>query len=132
MTPKQEKAFIRSFKRFQKDMWKNSASKGFHAADDIRCKNRKCPIPEKYTDARIGLRLKLIVSELAEALEALRVGNPPDSHILDYSGMEAEMADAIIRIADLAYQNDYRLAEAIIAKAAYNKTRKPMHGGKRF
>ena len=89
-------AFIDAFKEFQKQMWENSESKGFHQAD------KDAFSTAAQNQARISQRLMLIVSELAEAMEALRHGNPPDSHIPEFSGMEAELADAIIRIADLA------------------------------
>ena len=121
-----EQAFIDAFKEFQKQMWENSESKGFHQAD------KDAFSTAAQNQARISQRLMLIVSELAEAMEALRHGNPPDSHIPEFSGMEAELADAIIRITDLAQQQDLRLAEAIVAKAAYNAKREFMHGGKKF
>lgn len=71
-------------------------------------------------------------SELSEALEALRHGNPPDNHIPEFSGVEAEYADTIIRIMDMAAAKGYRVAEALIAKVEYNKTRPYMHGNKKF
>ena len=71
-------------------------------------------------------------SELSEALQALRNGNPPDDHIPEFTGVEAELADVIIRIMDVAAAMDYRIAEALIAKFEYNKKRSYKHGGKKF
>jgi len=79
-----------------------------------------------------GELLMLIVTELAESCEALRHGNPPDDKIPEFSGAEAELADACIRIFDMAAARGYRLGEAIIAKHKFNATREKMHGGKKF
>ena len=77
-----------------------------------------------------GELIALMHSELSEALEAIRHGNPPDNHIPEFSGAEAELADCCIRIFDMAGEHGYRLGEAIIAKMAYNKTRPNKHGKK--
>jgi hypothetical protein len=79
-----------------------------------------------------GEALMLVVTEIAEAMEGLRAHNPPDDKIghLGYSAMEAECADAVIRLMDLCQARGWRLAEAIEAKLAYNRTRAFKHGGK--
>ena len=76
--------------------------------------------------------LSLIHSEISEALEFLRHGNTPDDKIPEFSGVEAELADCIIRIMDLAKARGWRIAEALVCKAEFNKTRQIKHGGKRF
>ena len=79
-----------------------------------------------------GEKIALIHSELSEALEALRRGNSSDSHIPEFSGLEAELADAVIRIMDYALYHNLHLAEAIQAKREYNSHREFKHGGKLF
>lgn len=79
-----------------------------------------------------GEKIALMHSELSEALDALRHGNPPSDHIPEFSGVEEELADTIIRIMDYAQHKGLRVAEALIAKAAFNDARPYRHGGKRF
>jgi len=96
-----------------------------------------------------GELIALIHSELSEALEALRHGDPPDEHLNkanaqhptsnaqrrmkeQFRSAETEMADAIIRIMDMGVARGWRIAEALVAKMAFNETRPHRHGGKRF
>ena len=76
--------------------------------------------------------MMLMVTEIAEACEAERIGNPPDDKIPEFNGVESELADVIIRIMDFAKGRDYKVAEALIAKIEFNKTREKKHGNKKF
>lgn len=76
--------------------------------------------------------LALIHSEISEALEALRHGNPPDDKISVYSGLEAELADAVLRIMIMGHAKNLNIGGAILAKMEYNKGREYRHGGKAF
>ena len=75
-----------------------------------------------------GTLIALIMSEAAEALEALRKGNGPDEHCPQFSGAEVELADVIIRIMDMAEARGWDVAGAIVAKHEFNKTRPYKHG----
>jgi len=79
-----------------------------------------------------GEMLCLMHSEISEALENIRHGCPPDDKIPEFKGVEAELADTVIRIMDAAHARGWRVAEAIIAKMEMNKTRERFHGGKKF
>lgn len=74
------------------------------------------------TQERVGDKLMLIVSEIAEAKEGHRKGLM-DDHLPDRPMIEVELADAMIRIGDLAGALGLDLGGAVIAKMRYNQTR---------
>lgn len=74
-------------------------------------------------DRNFGEALMLVVSELGEAIEAKRHGN--EAHVAE------ELADAVIRIFDLAEGFGYYLEQAMTRKHEVNKMRPYLHG-KRF
>ncbi len=90
-----------------------AASKGFH--DKPR---------------NIGECLMLIVSELGEALEAMRAGNPPCEKCPEISAFDEEMADATIRILDTCHEFGVDLDKAVTVKSKYNEGRARLHGKK--
>jgi NTP pyrophosphatase (non-canonical NTP hydrolase) len=75
-----------------------------------------------------GEALALIHSEVSEALEALREGNPPSEKAPGFSCVEEECADVLIRIMDLAAGRGWDVAGALLAKVEHNAGRPPMHG----
>jgi NTP pyrophosphatase (non-canonical NTP hydrolase) len=82
------------------------------------------------TDRGDAEAIALMHSELSEALESIRSGSGPDDKIPEFSGVEAEFADCIIRIMDTAQMRGYRVAEALVAKMEYNQSRPYKHGKK--
>lgn len=67
-------------------------------------------------------KIALIHSEISEALEGLRK-NLNDSHLPHRKSIEVELADALIRIFDLAGQLNLDLDGAIEEKSIYNQHR---------
>ena len=78
----------------------------------------------------VGEVLMLMVTELSEAMEAYREGNPASEKIPGYSKLEEELADVIIRVLDFAGSEKLDIEGAVKAKMAYNETRPYRHGGK--
>jgi len=78
----------------------------------------------------IGEVLMLIVTELAEAMEAYRDGDAESEKIPAFSKLEEELADAIIRILDFAGGETLDIEGALRAKMVYNEGRPYRHGGK--
>lgn len=99
-----------------------AVTKGFWTAEQ-KANPDKSWVPEK---------LMLIVSELAEAMEDYRAGKDLKQVVLNDSGkpegFPTELADAVIRIMDLAEALDIPLAETIEQKHLYNTTRPFKHG----
>lgn len=86
----------------------------------------------------IGEMLMLIVSEVAEAMEGARKGLMDDK-LLHRPMLEVELADAVIRIMDLAGGAGLDIPGAIAEKLAYNAQRqdhqiqhRKSEGGKKF
>lgn len=77
-----------------------------------------------------GEVLMLMVTELAEAMEAYREGNPESEDIPGFSRMEEELADVVIRLLDFAGGTGLDIEGALQAKMAYNEHRPYRHGGK--
>ncbi len=72
-------------------------------------------------------QIMLMVTELAEAVEAIRHGNPR-SKITSTSQVAEELADCIIRILHYCAAKKLNIGEAVIQKMIYNETREYKHG----
>jgi NTP pyrophosphatase (non-canonical NTP hydrolase) len=86
----------------------------------------------------IGTCLMLIVSEIAEAMEGDRK-SLMDDHLPHRKMLEVELADAVIRIMDLAGREGLDLGGAMMEKLDYNSKRldhklenREKEGGKKY
>ena len=104
-------SFVHFWNIFAGDVHENARDKGWWDTDrnDAEC-------------------IMLMVTELAEACEALRNGNPPDDKIPEFDGLVVELADTVIRIMDYTQARKLPIADAIIAKMQYNQKRPRKHG----
>lgn len=80
------------------------------------------PTYARFAKALVAEKLALIHSEVSEAMEGHRKGLKDDK-LPDRPMIEVELADAVIRICDLAGALGLDLGGAIAAKLAYNLTR---------
>lgn len=96
----------------QEQAWETAERKGFHAAraaDEVLA---------------TATALAMVHSEVSEAIEAHRED--------DMDGFAEELADIVIRVADLAESTDVDLSREVELKLLRNKHREEMHGGKRY
>ena len=77
-------------------------------------------------------KLALVHSEVSEALECLRDGHGPEDVWAGENGKPegfgVELADAVVRICDLAGRYNINLEGLVEAKLRFNATRPMMHG----
>jgi NTP pyrophosphatase (non-canonical NTP hydrolase) len=78
----------------------------------------------------MGTLLCLVHSEISEAMEGERKGLM-DDHLPHRSMLEVELADAMIRIMDIAASRNLDLAGAIVEKVDYNRKRADHQPGAR-
>ncbi len=110
-------------RKMQQECWQISEDHGFH------------DVGRTFGDACM-----LIVSEVAEALEAYREGNDPATTFYKPSGpgstlekpvgIPSEIADVVIRCLDFAECYGFDLHTSIEEKMNYNRTRPYLHGKK--
>ena len=103
---------------------KNEVEKGFDEGLDLR----SFPV--------VSMKIMLIVTELAEAVEDLRVDGVDGIELPKTNadgkpvGFGSEIADAIIRCLTLAESLKIDIQNEVLRKHAFNMTRPKMHGKK--
>lgn len=116
---RQEVSFSIGWRGMSARVWETHQAKGWTAAS----------VPTSHVWQ--GNQLMLMVTELAEAHEALRK-DLNDDKITTRKGVEVELADVIILIMNFATETGLDIAGALAEKAEFNDGREHMHGGKKF
>lgn len=114
--PEGEEEFTALWDILSREIYETSDAHGFHGTPDVD---------------NVPTKLMLIVSEIAEAMEAHRTNSTSDK-IPPFSGLAEELADAVIRIMDLGFMLQLDIADATLRKVEYNKSRPYRHGGKAY
>lgn len=136
------------FDELQIKIGRSNTERGFHEEGDTL--RDDAAAEGKYPAAALRnyymVKISLIMSEGAEALEELRSGRSAnESYYTDSDGNEAprlsvnakpnkpegvpsEIADIVIRCFDFADEAGFSLINAILEKIDYNDTRARMHG----
>jgi hypothetical protein len=97
------------------------------ALEDYRAGGQKLELYYQYRDPEDGKLKRLTPTDMEEV--AMQEGFDPS--LYKPQGFGVELADAMIRIFDLAEWMDIDLDSLISIKAQYNDTRPMRHGGKK-
>lgn len=102
--------------------------------EELSLADGKPYLDRSLVESTIPEKLCLIHSEVSEALEVFRGGDLGQMVDLDTGkpeGFDSELADIVIRVADLCGALGIDLQHAVESKSAFNETRPKRHGGKR-
>ncbi len=113
----------KTWDEFQQACYDNAEEHGFHKDDDYEDK--------ELMSLQISRRLLHIIREVSEAHDLHHRGYEPAAEWLvgeKPEGMSIELADVVIRVADMAATYGIDLGSAIERKMKYNKGREFLHG----
>ncbi len=119
-------SFVNEWQEFQKEAFSVASEHGFHKDDSEE--------PD-IMNLQFEQRLMLIVGEVAEAHDDHRHGRGIQDVFIDSvtgkpEGIPTELADIVIRVADLAEAYGIDLGSIIEMKMKYNEGREHLHGRK--
>lgn len=104
----------------------------------VNGKDRPTDINSREGLAEFAICMMNLVGEISEAWEYARIGDKQSEKIPNYTGIEEEFSDIIMRLCDTAEGFGIDLSSATVAKILYNLSRKDhklenrnMPGGKK-
>jgi len=106
----QQKDIKTVFSILQRKIYDNAIQKGF------------------FSNPNLPAELALVHSEISEALEALRHGNPESDAIPGHRNFEEELTDAIIRLLCILQHIGINGGSVLIDKHNFNLSRPAKHG----
>lgn len=109
-----KKQAVEVLKALQKEVYENAKKKGWHDFE----------IP-------FAIHIANLHGEVSEAWEWYREGDRASDHIPEFSGIEEEFADIIIRLFDVAEDKGLDVIGALFAKMRFNEGRPYRRGGKK-
>ena len=114
---------MNTLREMQKAIYANNVAKGWHEGAFTT------------TPEAVSTKIMLVVTELAEAVEEMRNGHPYDKVYFSSNkpeGFGIELADAVIRLLDIAEHLGIDMQDAVTLKHNFNTTRPYRHGGKKI
>lgn len=99
--------------------------------DKVRTAPRVIAVKEDILSLKAAYdvsKLGLMMTEIAEAIEGRRHGDPKSDKLPAFTQQEEELADCIVRIMHYSAHEKLRVAEALVAKLDYNEKRPYKHG----
>lgn len=132
MDQEQKEAAREAFARVQSLVFTLALENGWWDDFRRRCPDSGIPLGDPELTPKAYLeKLMMTVTELCEASDEVRHGHMAIRYRESDGkpeGYPIEMADAVIRLFDLAEASGFNLFDAILIKHAYNATRPHRHG----
>lgn len=103
----------------------------FESAMHVMCMDVAAAMSDKGFEVKLedsAKQFMLMVTEIAEACEADRHGNPADRDLPRWNAVSVELADAVIRIMHFCGVHSIPIGKIVVEKCRFNEKRPHKHG----